>query len=266
MPAPDRGTALVTGGTGFTGHHLLPALAQAGYRTISLAKPGETRADKLLHRVGDLLQQDFLEAVLADTAPDIIIHLAAISFAGHQDLGELYRTNILGTRALLAAAAGAASRPRILLASSGGIYRPDSSRPLDEEAAIAPGNDYQLSKYAAELLADQFRDRLAIRVVRPFNYTGVGQSDSFIIPKIVRAYRHRDSVIRLGNIDVERDFSDVRDVVAAYVGLCEAPGEDTVNICSGDCTSPRAVLAGLARMTGHALEVEIGRASCRERV
>lgn len=254
---------LVTGASGFTGRYLLPLLRARGHQLVLIERPDEASVGGDIRLTGDLLDGAFLADAFAAHSPDLVIHLAAISFAAHGDLAEMYLTNILGTRHLLSAAAASGRRPRLLLASSGGVYRPDISRPLDEESPIAPGNDYLISKFATELLADQYRDRLSIRITRPFNYTGPGQAPVFLVPKIVAAIRHRDPVIRLGNIDVQRDFCDVRDVASAYAALATCPGETTVNICSGTTHSPREIIAMLEAETGHRIAVEVDPALVR---
>jgi nucleoside-diphosphate-sugar epimerase len=151
-----------------------------------------------------------------------------------------------------------------LLASSANVYGNASSGMLDEGTAPAPANDYAVSKLAMEYMASLWFGRLPIIVTRPFNYTGVGQADNFLLPKIVKHFREKADKIELGNLDVWRDFSDVRSLVAAYRGLLEAkPFGQFVNVSSGKTHSLREVIDMCRTITGHDLAVEVNPAFVR---
>jgi nucleoside-diphosphate-sugar epimerase len=243
---------LITGASGFTGQYVSDALVNRGYAIACPPTPI------------DLTDRDALRAIIAETEFDEVIHLAAISFVGHADAGDFYRINTVGTTNLLEAIA-TANRDvgRIVLASSANIYGNNPQSPIEEDARPAPVNHYAASKVAMELMAQLWRDRLPIVVTRPFNYTGVGQRGEFLIPKIVRHFVERHAVIELGNIDVIRDFSDVRDVAAAYVALLNAPAGTVVNICSGVGTSLRSVIDHCSSTTGHEIDVRVNPAFVR---
>jgi nucleoside-diphosphate-sugar epimerase len=121
----------------------------------------------------------------------------------------------------------------------------------------APANDYAVSKVAAEYVGSLYAERLPIITVRPFNYSGRGQAENFLIPKIVAHARRRAPVIELGNLDVARDFSDVRTVVDAYARLLETPDAigGTFNICSGEAVTLSDILELVAKLSGHRPEV-----------
>jgi nucleoside-diphosphate-sugar epimerase len=115
-----------------------------------------------------------------------------------------------------------------------------------------------------EYMARTWMDRLPITLVRPFNYTGVGQSINFLLPKIARHFKDKAAVLELGNLDVERDFSDVRRVVDAYVRLLTSPQPGRLfNVSSGQGYSLRSVLDLAADLTGHRPDVRVNPAFVR---
>lgn len=263
MPAhaPDR--ILVTGLGGFTGRHLRPLLEHHGHEVHGIAAPNEPAGERMY--TVDLLDGAALAAVLKRVQPQRVVHLAAISFVGHGDAAEIYATNIVGTRNLLRALADMPGAPLsgVLLASSANIYGNADRDPIAEDCPPQPMNDYAVSKCAMEQMAALWADRLPLTVVRPFNYTGVGQGVQFLIPKIADAYRRRLPELELGNIEVERDFSDVRDVAEAYRRLIELAPRGVFNVCSGQATSLREVLALARELTSHAPAVRVNPAFVR---
>lgn len=109
-----------------------------------------------------------------------------------------------------------------------------------------------------EHMARTFSDRLPIVIARPFNYTGAGQDERFLVPKIVSHYARRAPRIELGNLDVERDFSDVRVIARAYRTLLERNCDGaTVNLCSGNAVSLREILRMSEALSEHRLDVEV---------
>jgi GDP-6-deoxy-D-talose 4-dehydrogenase len=259
---------LITGAAGFTGRYLAPLLAARGHEVHGLAHrqpDGPVEGVRQWH-VADLADPGALAEVAAAARPDRVVHLAAIAFVGHGDVGEMYRTNLVGTRHLLEALASAPHRPEaVLLASSANIYGNAREGVLDESVPPAPANDYGVSKFAMEAVSRLYAERLPIALVRPFNYTGVGQAESFLIPKIVAHARARREVIELGNVDVARDFSDVRALVDAYARLLEEPRAigGTFNVCSGKAVTLREVLSLVEEISGHRMELRINPAFIR---
>jgi len=204
---------------------------------------------------------------VAKIQPQAVIHLAAIAFVAHGDVDAIYRTNIVGTRHLLAALADLPTPPAsVVLASSASVYGNAEACTglLDERTDVAPANDYAVSKLAMEFMARIWRERLPLVFTRPFNYTGRGQAECFLIPKIVDHFRRGDRCIELGNLDVWREFMDVRAVAWAYRRLLETRSDDdTFNICSGIGHSLREVLAMMAEIAGYAIEVSVNPAFVR---
>ncbi|UXU88623.1 NAD-dependent epimerase/dehydratase family protein [Burkholderia sp. S-53] len=259
----DAPRALVTGLGGFTGDYLAKSLQAAGYRVFGTTHGSEATGAGM-YRV-DLCDRAALAKVVADVQPDVVAHLAAVSFVAHGDADAIYRTNVVGSRNLLEALANLENRPRaILLASSANIYGNAAVEIIDESVEPNPANDYAVSKLAMEYMARLWHDKLPIVVARPFNYTGVGQSPQFLLPKIVSHFQRGERVIELGNIDVERDFSDVRRVVDAYRRLLEqAPAGGVFNVCSGRAVSLKAVIAMMEQIAGYTIEVRVNPAFVR---
>ena len=254
---------LVTGAGGFTGRHLVPALQAAGYRVVGLGRegsPADTDVDC------DLRDPRAVREAVAAVGPTHVVHLAALAFVAHADERAFYDVNLFGCLHLLDALHALPQGPRkVLIASSANVYGTPGVETIDETVCPAPVNHYACSKLAMEHMVRTWFGRLPIVLARPFNYTGVGQSESFLIPKIVKHFTQRAERIQLGNLDVSRDFSDVRDVVSAYVALLESEvHSETFNVCSGRAVALRDLLQMVGRLTGHALRVEVDSALVRK--
>lgn len=262
------GRILITGVDGFTGRHLTTLLASQGHEVIGISHRPVSRPIEGLaaSRTCDLTDGQGLKDLVADLRPDKVAHLAAIAFVSHGIVEDIYRTNIVGSRNLLEAISRVGRADAVLLASSANIYGNRVSGAIDENVAPDPVNDYAVSKLSSEFVAHLYRDRLPIIMARPFNYTGVGQSTDFVIPKIIDHVRRKADRIELGNLDVARDFSDVRDVVQAYAALLSEPNAvgDVFNICSGEAHSLRHVIALIKQISGHDFEVAVNPAFVRE--
>lgn len=255
-------TVLLTGAHGFTGRYMEAALTAAGYRVIGWG--GEARQEGASHEAVDLTDHQAVVDAVSRAAPDFVIHLAAISFVGHGDVSAIYDVNVVGTRNLLEAISRLERKPlKVLLASSANVYG-ETEGAISEDASFNPRNDYAVSKVAMEYVAGLWRHTIPIVLVRPFNYTGVGQNENFLLPKIVSHFKRGDPVIELGNIDVYRDFYDVRQVVRLYLGLLEKaqPG-DVLNVCSGKEVSVREVIALMQSISGREIEVRTNPAFVR---
>lgn len=254
---------LVTGGSGFTGTHLCAHLRDAGYRVHSLTDSAARGPDDI---EADLLDAAGVAAAVRAIKPQHVVHLAAISFPGHAQANEVYRTNLEGSLNLLAALhAAQCGRQGVVLASTGTVYGGLESAALDEDAPAAPATHYAVSKLAMEHMARIFGAEMPITIVRPFNYTGPGQREPFLVPKIVRHFAERAAIIELGNIDVVRDFLDVRVVVDVYRRLLAAGsgGGAVYNLCSERGVAVRDIVRTLESVTGHTIEVRINPAYVR---
>ena len=267
---PGRaGRALITGLQGFTGRYLAAELIAAGYEVYGVVHMHDSAPvpGVVADHACDLRDPAGLARLVDTIQPDVVAHLAAIAFVGHGDVDAMYGTNLIGTRNLLEALSKAARPLRaVLLASSANVYGNATEGTLTETAPAAPANDYAVSKLAMEYMARLYADKLPITVVRPFNYTGVGQSPQFLLPKIVGHVRDRAPVIELGNLDVARDFTDVRTVVRYYRALLETPSAlgETFNVCSGEAYTLDAILTMAREISGHDFAVRVNPAFVRQ--
>lgn len=251
---------LITGAAGFTGRHFLKAASAMGYQCIAVSQSGIRAIENAAAVIEcDLLDFEKLNRVLSTVKPDYVVHLAAISFVGHGSAEDIYRTNIVGTTNLLdATIKQCPDIQNVLVASSGNVYGNAINLPITENAVFNPENDYAVSKCAMELAVNIRFSCLPIVITRPFNYTGVGQAEHFLVPKIVKAYKAGQTQIELGNLDVSRDFSDVRDLVGAYLALLDSDCRSGVfNICSGASISLLSIIEKLNTLAGYNMEVKV---------
>lgn len=242
---------LLTGLEGFTGRHLAQAAHAAGYEVIGLK--------------ADLTDPGAVGNEVLEVEPTHVVHLAAVSAVTHADEEAFYRINLFGTLNLLKALTALPLAPKkVLLASSANVYGNQRGSEIAETVCPKPVNHYAMSKLAMECMAATYADRLPLVVTRPFNYTGVGQGLNFVIPKIVDHFARKASVIELGNLDVCRDYSDVRQVCKVYLDLLDVglPSE-MYNICTGRAVSLREILALMIEITGWNPEIRINPAFVR---
>jgi GDP-6-deoxy-D-talose 4-dehydrogenase len=242
---------LVTGADGFTGMHFVKQAKATGYEVFEFN--------------ADLTDSIAVQKQVNAVEPSVVVHLAAISFVGHSKVSAFYDVNVIGTLNLLDALLKLPKLPkRVLLASSANVYGNCEQSPIAETQVPAPLNHYAMSKLAMEHLAKTYADRLPLFFVRPFNYTGPGQAESFVVPKIVAHFKRRADVIELGNLTVEREYNDVRMVTDAYLKLLDkAVVGEAYNICSGETYTLHQIIATLTALTGHQLEVRVNPAFVR---
>jgi nucleoside-diphosphate-sugar epimerase len=247
--------ALITGLSGFTGRYMASELRAVGYQIWGV---GESSTESLSIK-GDLTDLGSLQAAVAEIKPQVVVHLAGIAFVGHSQPSAFYEVNLIGTRNLLQALEPFAEQIEcVLLASSANVYGTSREGLIAETQVPNPSNDYAVSKLAMEFMAKTWLPRLPIVIARPFNYTGIGQTDNFLIPKVVSHFMHKEKSISLGNLEVWREFNDVRDVVHAYRELIlNKPLGKTFNVCSGNLISLREVMALATQITGHQIEINV---------
>jgi nucleoside-diphosphate-sugar epimerase len=234
----------VTGGSGFTGRFVVEALKSRGLNYLLLD--------------ADLCDRAAVDRAVQENEFDCVLHLAARAFVDDSDWTSFYTVNQIGTFNLLDAVASHRPGARCIISSSAQVYGPGAEGLITEDTQPRPSNHYAISKLAMEQGAALWRSRLTIVVTRPFNYTGLGQSTQYLIPKIVDHYRRKAEVIELGNTWVKRDFGDVRSVAEAYLGLLLADNPPQVlNISTGVVWSIDEILAILSRISGHSIKVRV---------
>jgi GDP-4-dehydro-6-deoxy-D-mannose reductase len=231
-------TDFVSGGAGFAGRHLLALLDD------DVVAP--TRAEL------DLLDAEAVRAAVRDARPERVFHLAALASVGHSWRAprEVLEANVSMTVNLLEAVRREAPDAAVVLVSSGEVYGPPERLPVDESAPLRPQNPYAVSKAACDLLGGQYADAHGLRVVRlrAFNHAGPGQSDDYVVGTLTRQVAEAEAagapeaLLRTGNPDPARDFTDVRDVVGAYVAAAELEA-GAYNVCSGETATVRDLIA-----------------------
>jgi GDP-4-dehydro-6-deoxy-D-mannose reductase len=208
----------------------------------------------------ELREPATLQQAIEETRPDYVLHLAAQSFvpASVKDPRATYEVNFFGTLNLLQALKAGGFRGRMLYVGSAEEYGAvrDEDLPVVESCPLRPRTPYGVSKAAAELLCYQWTQDQGFEIVmsRPFNHLGPGQAEHFVVPDFAKQVTEiklgrREPVLKVGAIDVTRDFTDVRDVVQAYLALMER-GEsgEAYNVCSGREYSIREILEELIRL------------------
>ncbi len=259
---------LLTGSRGFTGRHLRAVLQSRGECVLGLINEGVPTQDEYL---ADLTDPDSLARAVEQARPDFVVHLGGLAFVAHDEPAGMYATNTMGSLNLLEAIAQLQQPPRrVVLASTANVYGAAGDEPLDESTPTRPLSHYGASKLAMEAVAGVYghqggKGRLSITVTRPFNYTGPGQSTQFLVPKIVEHFARRADHIELGNLNIERDFLDVRTVAVIYADLlhCNRADGMVVNLCSGQAVSLHEIIARLERMTDHRMQIMINPAFVR---
>ncbi len=235
---------LVTGLAGFTGYYIKQVL--------------EARADTVIGLKSDLTNISLLADEIKLVNPDAVIHLAGISFIAHNTAVDFYTVNLLGTYNLLhCLSIYAPNIKSILLASSANIYGNSTEGVLTEITPPNPANDYAISKWAMEKMALLWLNRLPLFIVRPFNYTGIRQNEQFLLPKIVAHFVRKQKTIELGNLDITREFNDVRTIAEIYADLLNrAPIGETINICTGEGHSIREIISLCEEIVGYSIQVK----------
>jgi GDP-4-dehydro-6-deoxy-D-mannose reductase len=267
--------SLITGIDGFVGSHLAALLVGKGDEVGGTFNydPQLTLLGKLVSKIKgyalDIRNRDRLCQILAQFRPDRIFHLAAIAFVpiSFDDPKLVFEVNLFGTINLYECLRKMEMNPKVLFIGTAEVYGTVSPEdlPISETHRVEPTNPYAVSKLAAELMSAQYAGNYGMNIVcvRPFNHTGSGQSPKFVCPDFAKQIAEieagkRPPLMRVGNLETRRDFSDVHDIVRAYVLAMEkCPGDGSAyNIGSGKSHSIKEILGTLRGMSRTEIKIE----------
>ena len=239
---------LITGIDGFSGIHLSRYL-KSYYEVFGTSLNKE---EKHIFKC-DITNKEEIKKVLDKVKPDYIIHLAGISFVGHSNYEDFYKVNVIGTQNLLESIKDV---KKIIIASSATVYGRQNREILSEDLSPNPLNHYAISKFGVEQIAKSFFNKLDIIVTRPFNYTGLYQNTSFLVPKIVSHFKDKKSVIKLGNLDVIREINSIDFVCEVYKRLLESEAKNiVVNIASKREVYLKDIIRIMNEIAGYEIKV-----------
>jgi GDP-4-dehydro-6-deoxy-D-mannose reductase len=265
--------ALITGVGGFAGSHLSDYLFEkTDWQVLGCVLPGWD-CSHLDRRVTclelDLRDREAVRDMLEQVTPDVIFHLAAQAFVpvSWQDPWDTLENNIRAETNILDGLVKLGARPRVMVVGSNeeyGLVRPDEL-PLREDSPLRPNSPYAVSKVAQDFLGLSYflSHGLPVVRVRPFNHIGPRQAEGFVAPAFAKQIAlieagQQEPVIRVGNLDVQRDFSDVRDVVRAYhLAVTQGQPGQVYNIGSGQPRAVKALLEMLLSLSAQPIRVEI---------
>jgi len=238
---------LVTGATGFTARYVIPLLEEVGAEVWKLSRTAEKGGRAI---ACDITDARGLRETVNMIQPKYVIHLAGTSNLPDSKKETAFRINVDGTTNLLEACNALHEKPKVLLASSSYVYGDTGSVPAPESRPPAPANEYGRSKLQMERVAATWFDRVPIVIARPFNYTGIGHGEQFLVPKLIKAFRDKSQDLSFVDAAVERDFSDVRWISAVYMALAEKGVAGKVyNVCSGVGTRLSEIVGMLERLS-----------------
>ena len=259
--------ALVTGATGFVGKHLVQHLIDSGDEVLGTYL-GEAPKNFPCPTVPlDITDSFRCQVLISEHKPDTIYHLAAIAFVpeAEKDFRRTMDINVTGAHNIYRACDVLQQRLSVVFVSSGEVYgkvAPENI-PITENTPTNPNNNYSLSKAMGELVALRYSASGLMRpvVMRAFNHIGPGQHRSFVVSSFAEQLAQiklgkLPPVVRVGNLEAKKDFTDVRDVVRAY-RLAAERGQGVYNVGSNKAVTVRELLDTLIDISGVAVSVEV---------
>ncbi|NLF24793.1 MAG: NAD-dependent epimerase/dehydratase family protein [Deltaproteobacteria bacterium] len=260
--------ALVTGAGGFVGQHLVRHLLECGDEVmgVDMRAAPELIDTEYTFRELNVCDGEACARLIGDFKPEVVYHLAAIAFVpeAENNFDRTLSINVGGTNNIVRTCHLLHSGATVLYVSSAEVYgkfEPDKL-PLTEEAPLRPANNYSLSKVMGELVLQRYAQDGYVRgvIVRPFNHIGPGQDGRFVASSFAQqlaqiAKGQAEPVLRTGNLEAQRDFSDVRDIVRGY-RLVAQKGSGVYNLCSGRAVSIRSMLDMLIQISGLQVRME----------
>ena len=258
---------LIFGAGGFVGSYLCKEFLNNGYKVSGTDKgEGTALPPEVDFYKTDLMQADAVENLISRIQPDIIVNLAAISSVGASwNMPQTTMAiNVIGALNIMEAARKSEQKPKILFVGSSEEYV-ISENPLDENTQLNANNPYGISKVTQEQFAKLYKEQYGLKIycVRPFNHTGVGQRDSFVLPSFCKQVAKidksgKDGKIQVGNLKVKRDFSHVKDVVRAYRMIVESDNCNQIyNVGSGNAYSLEDMLTYIIGLSDQNIEIEV---------
>lgn len=258
---------LIFGAGGFVGSYLCKEFLNNGYKVSGTDKgDGLGLPPEVDFYKTDLMQADEVEKLIGQIQPDIIVNLAAISSVGTSwNLPQTTMAiNVIGALNIMEAARKSEQKPRILFVGSSEEYV-ISENPLDENTQLNANNPYGISKVTQEQFAKLYREQFGLKIycVRPFNHTGIGQRDTFVLPSFCKQVAEidksgKDGKIQVGNLKIKRDFSHVKDVVRAYRMIVESDNCNQIyNVGSGNAYSLEDMLTYIIGLSNQNVEIEV---------
>lgn len=253
---------LITGINGFVGRQITKELASQqdieimGFDCNKMNFFGESVVIKQVN----LLEKDKLNEVISAFNPTSIIHLAAIASPVYDNIGELYDINVRGTENLLDVLyAVCKPNTRVVLTSTAGVYGNSNKDFITEDTPYNPENHYSFSKMVMEFISKKYKDKLDIKIIRPFNIIGVGQNENFLVPKLVKAFTSKQPILRVGNMETYRDFVDINFAAKVFCKAALTPymTDDVLNICAGHGTRGKDILQTLQELTEYSPEIQV---------
>ena len=264
---------LIFGASGFVGSYLSQEFLNHDYEVYGSDKNvTEMLPKEVEFQISDILNSIQTEKLIGEINPDIIVNLAAISSVGASwNIPQAtIDINVIGALNIMEAARKVEKKPKIMFIGSSEEYIA-SSLPINENTPLNASNPYGISKISLERFAKLYRDQYGLNIycVRPFNHTGVGQRESFVLPsfckQVAKIEKSRKSgVINVGNISVKRDFSHVKDIVRAYRVIVESDCCEVVyNVGSGKAYSLEKMLEYIIGLSSQKIEIQIDQSRFR---
>lgn len=254
--------ALITGVNCFVGKHLSKLLLEKGFEVFGF-DIGDKTNNNIIYQKLDILDAEELKNLINKAKPEIVFHLAGFSSVKksfeQQELCK--KINVTGTKNILDAILSGKLNSKILVVSSADIYGIPKSVPIPETAELNPVSPYAESRKEQEELCKQYMGKLHIIISRSFPHIGPGQSPVFVTSdfakQIVEIEKGSQAVIKTGNLEAKRDFTDVRDIVKAYLLAAEKCNAGEIyNICSGKAYSIKGILEKLLSLSQAEIKLE----------
>jgi GDP-4-dehydro-6-deoxy-D-mannose reductase len=255
----------ITGINGFVGKHLSNFLLSKEFEVSGIDISDNFEGDnKVKYYKTNILDFDKLKQIINEIKPDLIFHLAGFSSVKMSfEQPELCKKiNVSGTKNLLDSILEAKTNSKLLIISSADVYGIPKSIPISETAELNPISPYGESRKEQEELCEEYKEKLQIIISRSFPHIGPDQKSIFVVADFAKQIAEiekeiREPIIEVGNLEVKRDFTDVRDMVKSYLlALEKGQPREIYNICSAKAYSIKQILDILLSMTDIKIEIK----------